>query len=227
MTNELPSSLLEYLPGIYQDDPFAGQLLNAFERLLVGETESALTGEGGKPYSQESLEAIIASVATLFDPRQTPDDFLPWLASWTAFTLRADLDVGQQRDFISKIVQLYNWRGTKQNLQDLLSIFTKGNPEVRESAAGELRIGVNSTIGEDTWLGGGAAFYFQVTISLNKSDPKTIDRQLRIARDLIELEKPAHTFYDLFPSFPSMQIGVQSMLGVDTLLGTIPEEQNG
>ena len=222
MADNRPSSLMDYLPAIYQDDPWVGQFLIAFERLLIGDAETDLTDERGDPYKQKSLEGIIAGIATLFDPRQTPDDFLPWLASWTAFTLRADLDPDQQRDFISKIIQLYSWRGTKQNLQNLLSIFTKGKPKVIESAEDELQIGVHSTIGEDMFLGGGVAHYFQVTISLNQADRKTIERQLRIARDLIDLEKPAHTFYDLYTSFPSMQIGVQSTLGVDTLLGTIP-----
>jgi phage tail-like protein len=221
-----PSSLLDYLPAIYRDDPFAGQLLSAFEQILIGEDETTLIGEDGKSYKQASLEAIIANIAILFDPMQTPADFLPWLASWTAFTMRADLDRDQQRDFISKIIQLYSRRGTKQNLEELLAIFTKGKPKVVEAGGNEFQIGVSSTVGEDTWLGGSPAHYFQVTISLAeaKTDIQAIQRRLKITRDLIELEKPAHTFYDLYEIFPSMQIGVQSTLGVDTLLGTILEE---
>jgi phage tail-like protein len=219
-----PSSLLEYLPAIYEDDPFVGQFLTAFERVLIGE-------DGPSP-GDKSLEAIIANIAVLFDPQQTPDEFLPWLASWTAFSLRADLDFDQQRDFLSRIIQLYSWRGTKKNMIELLAIFTKGKPKIIEAGGNEFQIGVNSTIGQDTWLSGGPAHYFQVTISLTeadkaaeKIDTQAIERKLKIARDLIELEKPAHTFYDLNVSYPSMQIGVQSTLGVDTLLGTVPKAQ--
>ena len=213
-----PSSLLDYLPAIYRDDPFVGRFLSAFEQILIG--------EDGPATPQRSLEATIASIAILFDPMQTPEDFLPWLADWTAFTMRADLDLDQQRWFISKIIQLYKRRGTKQNLQELLTIFTKGRPKVVEAGGEEFQIGVSSTIGEDTWLGGSPPHYFQVTISLAeaKTDIQEIQRKQKITRDLIELEKPAHTFYDLYTIFPSMQIGVQSTLGVDTLLGTIPEE---
>jgi phage tail-like protein len=226
-----PSSLLEYLPAIYQEeidqetgqpDAFLGQFLLAFERVLIGE-------DGPSPEYQ-SLEAMIANIATLFDPQQTPDEFLPWLASWTAFSMRADLDFDQQRDFLSKIIQLYSWRGTKKNMIELLAIFTKGKPKIIESGGNEFQIGFNSTIGEDAWLGGGPAHYFQVTISLTeadkaaeKMDTQAIERKLKIARDLIELEKPAHTFYDLTVNYPSMQIGEQSTLGVDTLLGSIPK----
>ena len=48
---------------------------------------------------------------------------------------------------------------------------------------------------------------------------------MEIARALIDLEKPAHTFYELIPVFPSMQIGRHSTVGVDTLLGTAQGEE--
>jgi hypothetical protein len=47
---------------------------------------------------------------------------------------------------------------------------------------------------------------------------------MNIARALIDLEKPAHTFYELVPIFPSMRIGWHSTVGVDTLLGTTQGE---
>ena len=46
-------------------------------------------------------------------------------------------------------------------------------------------------------------------------------RQIAITRALIELEKPAHTDYELDWIYPTMQIGVHSTVGVDTLLGTV------
>jgi phage tail protein domain len=217
MTNSIrqPNSLLEYLPAIYEDDPFLGQFLSAFEQVLIGEDDSGSKGQ--------SLEAIIAKIAILFDPQNTPEEFLPWLASWTAFSLRADLTVVQQRNFLSRIIQLYSWRGTKKNLIELLAIFTLGKPAVSEVGGNEFKIGFNSTIGKDTWLGGGPAHYFQVTVSLPEVDRTSgaIGRKLEIARNLIELEKPAHTFYDLTVIHPSIQIGVSSTIGVDTLLGSL------
>ena len=199
------NQLLPYLPAIYQEDTFIGQWLAAFEEVLLG--------RGG-------LEETIAGLAAFFDQKQTPEEFLPWLASWTAFSMRADLDLTTQRDFIAKIIPLYRGRGTKKNLQDLLAIFTVGVPAVIEPEAEELQIGVNSTIGKDTFLGGGPPHFFRVTISLPRATPEAQARQMEIAHALIELEKPAHTHYELDVSFPSMQIGVYSTVGVDTLLGT-------
>ncbi|HEX5734700.1 MAG TPA: phage tail protein [Blastocatellia bacterium] len=215
-TGHTPSSLLAYLPSIYQEEAgsFLGQFLRAFEAILIAP-------EDGSGASIKSLEATIAGIATLFDPRNTPEEFLQWLAGWTAFSLRADLNLDQQRDFISKIIQLYSWRGTKRSLQDLLSIFTKGKPEITESATDDCQLGVNSTIGEGMWLGGGPAHFFQVRIFLPDMDAKLIARQMEIASALIEMEKPAHTFYELVLEHPTMQIGIKSTIGVDTLLGNV------
>ena len=54
---------------------------------------------------------------------------------------------------------------------------------------------------------------------LRELDRVQLHHEERIAA-LIDLEKPAHTFYDLDLQFPTMQIGVTSTIGVDTLLGT-------
>ncbi len=48
-----------------------------------------------------------------------------------------------------------------------------------------------------------------------------MQRQNQIIRALIDLEKPAHTAYDYFPTHTTMQIGVHSQIGVDTLLGDV------
>jgi phage tail-like protein len=217
-----PDGLLSYLPEIYQTDPFIGKFLLAFEKVLFQE-----------------LEQTIADVANLFDPventplphqtiQRTPTDFLPWLASWTAFSLRADLDEEIQRQFIANIVKHYQLRGTKENLQELLQIFVKGKPTITETAVSEFQIGKYSTIGKDTYLQGGPPHFFTVTIVLAETllgNPQDLARQLEIANALIQLEKPAHTDYELIPIYPgTIQIGIRnsSILGVNTILGNMP-----
>ncbi len=213
MTNNVSdpsSSLLQYLPAIYQQDPFLGQFLLAFEKILLGGSDEIPFPDVGVDFPHEGLEETIADLSTYFDPRKAPDEFLPWLANWTAFTLRSDLQPDRQREFIANILQFYRWRGTKENLRNLLSIFTIGLPTVTE--------GTNSETGEQ------APHYFEVTITLDRAPQAVIDRQLQIARALIDLEKPAHTSYQLIPSFPTMQINIHSTVGVDTLLGARQEE---
>lgn len=214
MVERSPSTLLDYLPAIYREDPFVGQFLLAFEKILLGRADDV-------SFPHQGLEETIANLAALFDPKQTPADFISWLAGWTAFSLRADLTPVQQRDFIAKIIPLYKRRGTKENLRQLLEIFTISKPTIVETGGAEFQIGVHSTIGADTYLSGGPPHFFRVTIPLPRLDAATLSRQLEIARALIELEKPAHTTYEIEPVFPSMQIGIHSTVGVDTLLGTI------
>jgi len=227
MTNSArhpPSNLLQYLPTLYQQDPFVGQFLLAFEKILLGINDDVPFPAIEADSSGQGLEETIAKLAIHFDPKQTPEEFLPWLAKWTAFTLRADLPIEKQRDFIARIIQLYRWRGTKRNLQELLKIFTIGVPTIIELQGERFQIGVHSTVGVDTYIGGGPPHYFQVTIALNRVTETVLNRELRIARSLIDVEKPAHTYYDLIPIFPTMQVGVHSTVGVDTLLGTLQQE---
>lgn len=213
-TIQKPVGLIEYLPSIYHGDALLESFLVAFEKLLIG------TGDAHR----KSLEETIAGIATLFDPQITPPEFLTWLAGWTAFTLRADVPQDAQRKFIAEIIQRYRRRGTVENLRQLLAIFVGGNHQVTETTAGEFQIGVHSTVGVDTWVDGGPAHFFEVTISLPDLDlhsaTTTLDRLTKIATSLIDLEKPAHTFYTLRFSFPTMQVGYSSTVGVDTLIGS-------
>lgn len=209
-----PSRLLEYLPAIYQEDPFIGQFLSAFEKILLGREDDVI-------FHNKGLEKKIDGLAAFFDPQETPKDFLPWLAKWTAFSLRADLNPTKQRHFLEKIIQFYRWRGTKKNLQDLLELFTVGVPDVNEAAAADMQIGVHSTIGKDTYISGGQQHFFYVNISLPRADPQVQLRQREIAKAIIDLEKPAHTSYELIVKYPSMQIGKHSTVGIDTILGVV------
>jgi phage tail-like protein len=218
---QLPSALLQYLPAIYQEHPLLGQFLPAFEKILLGRQDGVDFSEPDEvSFPAKGLEETIAGIATLFDPLRTPRDFLPWLAGWTALSLRADLDEIKQRDFIANIIQLYRRRGTKENLQEFLSIFTIGTPIVKELDFPEFQIGKAATIGVDTYLGGGPPHFFEVEVNLPRVTPEVLSRQLEIIHALIELEKPAHTYYELKVIHPTMQIAKYSTVGVDTILGT-------
>ena len=92
MATEPPSSLLRHLPALYADDPYLGRFLLAFEKLLLGRDD-------GLAFTHAGLEQTIDRLAGFIDPETAPADFLPWLSSWTAFMLRADLDEARQRSF--------------------------------------------------------------------------------------------------------------------------------
>ena len=222
------SGLLQYLPGVFSDPAaetpgtpaFLGRFLLAFEQILLG-----LDGGEGEP--QQGLDEIITHLPTLFDPERTRGDFLQWLASWAALSLRADWTLDQQRGFLAKIVPLYRGRGTKDNLAELLKIYTGLDPVITEGADSPFQIGLNSTIGVDTQIGGAVPHRFSVTVNMPEPDQSQIGRQRQIVVALIELQKPAHTTYDLTIAHDTMQIGERSTIGVDTLLGMIPTNTGG
>jgi phage tail-like protein len=180
--------LLALLPAIYREDPFAGQYLWAFERVLL------------------DLEQQVDDLAALFDPLTTRSEFLPWLASWMAFTLRADLDELQKRHFLANAISLYRRRGTQESLGKLVKIFAGGFPTISEGVADPA---------------GDVPHHFHIKVAFF-GDPGGAAQVRRnaITRALIEMEKPAHTQYGLELVFPTMRVGEFSTVGVDTLLGS-------
>lgn len=241
------SRLLNYLPAIFQEKPgaaapndpvFLGRLLMAFEAVFLGLTKSTAkewselgqlvgleeilggaldpdTGEKGL----EGVQRYFEPGAGLGDLQRVPEGFLPWLASWVSLTLREDWDDSRKRDFIARAVQLYRSRGTRAGVASFVQVYTGLPVEINE-ANEAFQIGVHSQVGVDTILLGGLPFFFRVKLRLPNPDPVLFKRQTDIATSIIELQKPAHTTFSLEVETPQFRIGIQSTVGVDTLLGT-------
>jgi phage tail-like protein len=221
---EQPSSYLRSLPGIYQQDAergaFIGRYLKIFEKILAGIEDGVLAGTT----RIEGIEQIIARIYGFFDPSTAPKDFLSWLASWMALMLRDDWEEVKKRRLLGRIMSLYRIRGTKKALEEYIRIYVvEGGVEITEVVA-PLQIGVTSTIGEDTYIGGGPPHFFVITVTLPEPDLELKARREAAVRAIIDLEKPAHTYYELITIVPTLQIGKFSTIGKDTLLGDIPKE---
>jgi len=230
------SRYLQYLPAVYQQDAedgrpnFLGRFLLALEKILTG------LGDVNEPGLEEILEGIItaddkvalAGVHRYFEPgpelpesERTPAEFLEWLAGWVALSLRADLDEQRRREFIARAVSLYRLRGTKEGLREFVRIYTRLAPDINELNT-PFQIGRYSTIGKDTVLDGGAPHFFRVLIRLPEINLEQLRKQRQVATAIIDMEKPAHTYYALDVETPVMRIGMYSTIGVDTLLGSSP-----
>ncbi len=214
------SSLLDSLPAVFQEDRqgrkpnFLGRFLLAFEKLLLG------LGDANEP----GLEEVIARLYRYFEPgeqlapeERAPADFLPWLAGWLALTLREDWDEKRQRNLIARASELYRLRGTRRGVEEFLKIYTVLGVQIDELNI-PFQIGVHSTVGVDTYLSGGAPFFFRVHVLLPTANPEEIKKQREMAQAIIELQKPAHTYFTLTVEAPSFQVGVHSTVGEDTLL---------
>lgn len=210
------SSYLNYLPALFHEDAFLGQFLLAFEQILSGGVFSDREQPGLEDYIDQSHTYFRPYVrpenANSADAQVTPNEFLPWLASWVALSLRDDWDERTKRGFISKIVPLYQKRGTKAGLKELLELYINVDKQAQDA---------NVEIYEFET----PVHYFQVTMSLQERGD--LRRKQAIARAILDQEKPAHTFYSLQILFPTMQIINQPTtadeglrLGENTLLGT-------
>jgi phage tail-like protein len=243
------STYLQYLPAILQEDAdaqgvtFLGRFLLAFEQILSG------LGDPEQPGLEEIIGGIVgpdgqmqlASLARYFDPgvrldatsetetllgetQRTPEDFLPWLASWVALSLREDWSEKERRRFISRVVPAYQQRGTTTGLTEVLLAYSgitePDSIEIREfnqpfQLNGTARVGVNTVVGI------GPPHFFWVKIILPGVGDLNEARRRQIVRAIIDQEKPAHTYYKLDIDYPTMQVGVleRCRVGISTLLG--------
>ena len=217
------SRYLDELPAIFrQESGFLGRFLLAFEQVLTG------LGDPQSPGLEEVLDGAhryFVPGPGLPDGERTPAEFLDWLAGWVALTFREDWREEERRRILAGIVPAYRLRGTPEGLRQVLAAFTGLAPETITilEFLEPIQIGVRSTVGADTQLGGGPAHYFQVRVSLAARED--LARQREILAAIINAEKPAHTYYDLFIDIPTLRVGIHSTIGRDTFLG-IPLENS-
>ncbi|MEE3718375.1 phage tail protein [Tumidithrix elongata RA019] len=182
-----PHSLyLNFLPDIYRDIDFIGRLLKVFEQSY-------------EP-SVQQMDALWAYL----DPLTTPDNLLPFLAHWVGWQFIPTLSQERQRSLIKQAMEIYCWRGTRKGLRFYLHLFT-GLPLDDHLPETEKHISITevsgkgflmgeSSIGQDTMVGGGKPFHFIVRI--HNDLPTSLDRNRII--EIVEQEKPAFCTYELY-----------------------------
>lgn len=218
--------LLDYLPAIFHDADDAKQAsflalyLRAFERILFGGAalRAEDTAEDPSETIEPGLEEEIAQIPSLFDPWETPEEFLPWLANWAALSFHPDLSVERRRGLLAHIIPLYRIRGTRKYIEDVLTLCLDTFVLVTDTDIPGFQLGHHSTVGVDTYLGGGPPHFFTVRLIAPKLNEEQKEAQMSVAHAMLSLAKPAHTSYDLALASPRMQIGVHSAVGVDTVL---------
>lgn len=196
------SRYVAYLPSLLQADETLGQFLLAFEKILSG-LPAADSDRSAKLPNPPSLEDLISELHHNFDPTLAPKEFLPWLANWVGLTLREDWsDHASKRELIRRMVELYRLRGTKAGLEQLLKIYLGADEAVRIDEFDQ------------------PAHYFQVQLKLASRDLEQFNTKQRVARAIINQEKPAHTYYGLRILMPTMQLVSEQYLRQKGLSGT-------
>jgi phage tail-like protein len=248
-----PSSYLEHLPEVFRAPAFLGRFLKIFEALLSGRADAPPMDNSKKKIT--GLEEILDEYPRALDPALAPvavspersrvdSEFLSYLASWLALTLDQNWTLGQRRHWVARIASLYQRRGTRAALDEYLAMFVGNQVRVEEPRGfvlgGPSGAGSASTLGVDTSLGA-SPYFFRVVINYGfpkeiaepaglAAEPFDIDTWRKIikgTRAIVDLEKPAHTYYSLEPRTPGIILATvvdgklkkgQATLGTDTLI---------
>jgi phage tail-like protein len=166
------SSYLQYLPTPYQDDGFMGRFLLIFESIL------------------SPIEQTIDGVASYFDPRLAPADWLPWLASWMGIELDENWPIERRRQLIARGAELLRIQGTRRGLREHIELYAGQPPLIVENFSG-LRLGQDGLMGVNARLGEPQPHSIDVTVIAER----VLDE--RVLRGIIETHKPAHVGYTL------------------------------
>lgn len=204
--------LLHHLPAVYHKPGTLCQLLTLFENFLFGQDQTETEKERSRQTGADSLPLAdnIAAIASLFNARQTPREFLPWLSQWVALSDFGDLTEAQHRQLIARIVPLYALRGTKVYLERLLELFKPENFQIKvdDSSLQGFTIGT-SKVGEGTVFLSDRPFWFRVIVTLSASEKNRADLnafkahwEQRLCR-IIDLAKPVHTLYTFYWDDPT------------------------
>jgi phage tail-like protein len=226
-----PIGFRDYLPEIFRSDEvngvsFLSRYLRGFE-ILFEELEQEIEGAPDRSHG---------GIPDLFDPATTPPpefryrrqpdaDFLHFLASWIALPLRSEKPIDAQRAFFHAALPLYRGHGTLPGMEALLRAWLKGDlwettpplliltdlTPADNGGNAIFRLAETATLGVDTVLGEGPAFFFIVDLVTDPTvrelrDPVGLDLFRQAARSLLDAEKPAHTYYELRVRSHTMQL---------------------
>jgi phage tail-like protein len=222
--------LLRKLPRAFSRDPEFGDFLRRYLAVTEG-----LLGD---------LDARGASRAALLAPHATPDELLPWLASFLGLALDGRFTSAQRRQLVAEIANLWRGKGTVCGLARFLEIFLGVRPVVVESfrlrGLGGTVLGsdcapvTSSVLGAGFQVGGDAraasegplapavvrdafethAHRFTVIV------PGRLGvEQEAVVRFILDGQRPAHTLYELCTVANGMRVGKALHVGVSSLVG--------
>lgn len=211
------SYLDHYLPVIYREDPVPAAFL---ERWLAN-FEGLYT----------NIEDKIEHLPRLLDPRTAPAETLAWLASWLGLALDPLWTEERRRFFIRHAYQLYSRRGTVPGVEIALRLYLDAEVgpwlfdlDCRDTTSVRiverfLTRNVDPRVYGDptteTQAGNPADSAHRFTVLLPHD---LTDEQQQMARRIIDLEKPAHTAFELKRYWDLFRVG-EARLGLDTRLG--------
>lgn len=177
--------------------------------------------------------------AALLDPRASPDELLPWLASFLGLVLDERWSLSKQRTLVAEIADLWRARGTVRGLTRLLEIYLGVAPVLVEHfrlrGPGGAIVGAVGAAASSAVVGGGFrvggpigvapvgepatdafashAHRFSVII------PATLGEEQRaVVTDVLDAHRPAHTIYDVCTVSAGMRVGLGLYVGLSSIV---------
>jgi len=197
-------SLLSYLPAVYQEDEGSRDFLERFLSLFG----SFLQG----------MEEQIDQVYRMFDPEVVTGPFLSWLAGWLALSFDENWSEDQVRRLLMAAPFLYEKRGTRAGLEEIIAIYTGERPLIVEyfqykylQEVMDIKEIMSNLYGQDP-------YGFTVLI---KQEKVSTAAQLAALQRIVEEEKPAFTDAKLVILQPWMYMDMHSYLGINTYLSEL------
>jgi phage tail-like protein len=240
------ASSLQYLPAVYREDAvsadFTARFLSIFDTLR-NKTSGQIT-DIALYFDPKATPAN--------PPNVSGNDFLSWLAGWLGLSLQNNWPVRKRRELVRQAHKLFDLRGTPEGLKLMIELYTGFKPRILElfrlrrwlvvdsatlgnqsAVLGKdimkrLQIGENSKIGSFQLIDYGNpsldffnSYAYQFIVIVPRW-PGATDTDQMALQQIIEMAKPAHTQAQLRWDEPRFRIGLQSFVGVDTVLAKYP-----
>jgi phage tail-like protein len=164
-----PYPLIDYLPAIFAESPFAVRWTEAFDDVYA------------------SFINMIDCVHGYIDPLLAPEEFVRWLSSWFGVLLDDSWPMSAQRAVVAQAVDLFRMRGTMAGLRRHLGVVIEGEVEIAESGgtSWSLRPRPDPPNDVDHW----------VHVVVRPSQPSTVSEAAVAA--VIRAAKPVHVRHSL------------------------------
>jgi len=220
------SYLHRYLPTVFREEDAVvrsamggaapGRFLERFLALFEG------------PFT--NLEDRLDAVRALFDPRTVPTEALDWLAGWMGIIFNPGWEERRRRLFLRHASEFFVARGTPRGLQMALRLAFDPEPSAQifrdcigaaEQTGGFRIVEAFRQAGSDPATRQSAAHRFTVLLPAparsTTDDPELLARR-EFVRRIVDLEKPAHTVFEVRFDRTLFRVG-RARLGPDTVLG--------
>lgn len=225
-------SYLDYLPQVYQEDEKSKKFLEDFVSLFEAEFDA--------------IDEKINSFGKILDVQATPNNFLPWIASWLAINYQEGWPNQNLRNLLKKTPDLMKHRGTKESLEEILKIFlTENYTSSPKESTKNLKLSSDNTATDNLdgkiWIfehfqlkrifanmkkDDNYKNQYQEYVNLFGVDPFSFfvlldssilnEDKLRVVHDIVEKEKPAYTVGHVCVLRPWFVLGRHTYLGINS-----------